>query len=74
MPTSWQLTKRNAATAQRLYAATKPKGATPSRTFCNATTKEPYTGPNWHPVREGASDHLLIKPASYRAQIERATS
>lgn len=72
MPSSWSRTKINEATAQRLYAATKPKDSTPSRTYVNSTMRESYTGNSMHPVRDGADQHKQYTGAGFRAQIERS--
>ena len=41
--------------AFRLYAATKPANATPSRTHTNATSKEPYRGESYSGNSLGAA-------------------
>ena len=69
--TSWAIAKQNEAKAQRLYEATKPKDATPSRTYVNSTMRESYTGNSMHPVRDGADQHKQYTGAGFRAQIER---
>jgi hypothetical protein len=52
---SYHKLKRDEAQAQRLYAATKDPATTPSRTYANSTTQEPYKTPVWN-IRAGAGE------------------
>jgi len=53
--------------------ARKPN-VTPSRTYVNATIREPYTGNNMSSPRAEADQHKQYTGAGFRAQIERVTS
>jgi hypothetical protein len=44
---------------------------TPSRTYVNASIREPYTGNSMQPARDGANDFQLINSAHFGAQIRR---
>jgi len=48
-----------------------PPSRTPSRTYVNATIREPYTGNNMGSPRAEADQHFQYTGAGFRAQIER---
>ena len=72
MTSKWHQIKADEAQAARLYAATKPANATPSRTYVNSTTQGAYTGHRMGTTRPGADQHKQYTGAGFRAQIERS--
>lgn len=57
------------ADLQRKYAGSKPAGAAPSITFCNANTGQKLTGNHMGGARPGADDHLMHASHGMGAQI-----
>ncbi len=48
-----------------------PNSRTPSRTYVNASIREPYTGNNMQSARDGANDFQQVQSAHFGAQIRR---
>jgi len=57
--------------AQEYRDQPRKPNVTPSRTYVNATIREPYTGNNMSSPRAEADQHFLCKSAGVVAQIER---
>lgn len=57
--------------ALEFYAEERNPKATPSRTYVNASIREPYTGSNMGTSRDGANDFQQISSVSIGAQIRR---
>ena len=54
MPSTQTQTRENEIKAYNVYAAEKPAGAAPSRTFTNSASRSSYTGNNMHCARPDA--------------------
>jgi len=60
--------------AQEYRDQKRKPNVTPSRTYVNATIREPYTGNNMQSARPDADQHKQYTGAGFLPQIERVTS
>lgn len=62
--------RRAEIAAQKAYARARPTNLTPTPTFVNASSRQPYVPQAWQ-VRAGADDHMQHQSAPMAAQIAR---